>query len=320
MARALVYALRNKRHTIKNWDAILNLPQFEKVLKTRKNQKHPVLKEEEHVRSILMELRDERKIEETLFFKLKPTGSQPGRLYGLAKIHKKECPVRPVLSVPGSAYHKIGVQIAEWLSIVPECQINTSTKEISDTLKNVPLEEDEEIVSFDVSSLYTNVPVAEAIECCADLLYNSQEKLPPVDKKTFVVLAKLSCYNVIVSTHNGFYRQIDGLAMGSPPAPHLANGWLSKYDPIIKADARLYARYMDDILQNMKRALIDEKLSEINNLHPSLKFTIERETNGAIPFLDMKIMNDAGTLSSTWYNKPTDTGLIMNFHALAPKR
>ena len=79
--------------------AILNLPQFEKVLKTRKKQKHPVLKEEEHVRSILMELRDERKIEETLFFKLKPTGSQPGRLYGLAKVHKKECPVRPVLSV-----------------------------------------------------------------------------------------------------------------------------------------------------------------------------------------------------------------------------
>ena len=130
----------------------------------------------------------------------------------------------------------------------------------------------------------------------------------------------MACCNVIVSTHNGFYRQIDGLAMGSPPAPHLANGWLSKYDPIIKADTRLYARYMDDILQNMKRALIDEKLSEINNLHPSLKFTIERETNGAIPFLDMKILNDTGTLSSTCYNKPTDTGLIMNYHALAPKR
>ena len=64
----------------------------------------------------------------------------------------------------------------------------------------------------------------------------------------------------------------------------------------------------------------EEKLSEINNLHPSLKFTIEREVNGSIPFLDMKIINESGRLSSTWYNKPTDTGLIMNFHALAPKR
>ena len=160
----------------------------------------------------------------------------------------------------------------------------------------------------------------EAIEYCADLLYANQEKLPPVDKDTFIMLAKLSCCNVIMQTHNGCYRQIDGLAMGSPPAPHIANGWLSKYDPIIREDARLFARYMDDILQNIKRALIEEKLRRINNLHPSLKFTIERETNGAIPFLGMKIMNIDGTLSSTWYNKPTDTGLIMNFHALAPKR
>ena len=106
----------------------------------------------------------------------------------------------------------------------------------------------------------------------------------------------------------------------APPPPHLANGWLSKYDPIIKADARLYARYMDDILQNMKVRLIDEKLEEINNLHPSLTFTIERENDSSIPFLDMRIINEGGNLSSTWYNKPTDTGLIMNFHALAPKR
>ena len=34
----------------------------------------------------------------------------------------------------------------------------------------------------------------------------------------------------------------------------------------------------------------------------------------------MRIVNSEGTLSSIWYHKPTDTGLIMNFHAMAPKR
>ena len=34
----------------------------------------------------------------------------------------------------------------------------------------------------------------------------------------------------------------------------------------------------------------------------------------------MRIINDNGTISSTWYHKPTDTGLIMNFHSLAPKK
>ena len=77
---------------------------------------------------------------------------------------------------------------------------------------------------------------------------------------------------------------------------------------------------MDDILQDIKREEIEGKLSEINNLHPALKFTIEREVDGAIPCLDMRIMNTHGRLTSTWYNKPTDTGLMMNYHALSPKR
>ena len=54
-------------------------------------------------------------------------------------------------------------------------------------------------------------------------------------------------------------------------------------------------------------------------MHPALGFTIEREVDGQIAFLDMKISNLQGMLSSTWYNKPTDKGLIMNYHALAPK-
>ena len=34
----------------------------------------------------------------------------------------------------------------------------------------------------------------------------------------------------------------------------------------------------------------------------------------------MCLINEGGKISSTWYNKPTDTGLILNYHALAPKR
>ena len=78
---------------------------------------------------------------------------------------------------------------------------------------------------------------------------------------------------------------------------------------------------MDDIIREIKSKEVDEKLHQINNIHPSLKFTIEKEVNKAIPFLDMKLLHpENGSLSSTWYNKPTDTGLIMNYHSLAPKR
>ena len=69
--------------------------------------------------------------------------------------------------MPGSVYHPIANLVTEWLNVVEECQINTSSKKIADSLKSVKLEEDEEIISFDVVSLYTNVPVQEAIDTCA---------------------------------------------------------------------------------------------------------------------------------------------------------
>ena len=205
--------------------------------------------------------------------------------------------------------------------MVEECKTNTNTKTIADSLKDIQLDEGDEIVSFDVKSLYTNVPVVEAMDHCTELLYSGKYQKPPIDKETFRALLEISSCNVLMSTNDGYYQQIDGLAMGSPPAPMLANGWLSKFDPLIQGDAALYARYLDDILTNLKSQSIENKLEEINNLHPDyLQFTVERQNDSSLPFLDMLIFNRNGKLSSTWYTKSADTGLTMNFHALAPMK
>ena len=151
-------------------------------------------------------------------------------------------------------------------------------------------------------------------------IYDGNQEAPPIDKETFKILAQISSCNVIMSTHKGYYQQTDGLAMGSPPAPHFANGWMSQHDDRIAEGSKFYFRYMDDIIRVIKKEDKGRKLKEINNIHPSLKFTIECENEGSIPFLDMRIMNIMGNLSSTWYSKPSDTGLIMNYHSLAPKR
>ena len=75
------------------------------------------------------------------------------------------------------------------------------------------------------------------------------------------------------------YKQIDGLAMGSPSAPLLSNISLSKYEPNIRDDAKLFERYMNDhdTVRTIKVDLIENKLVEINSLHPKLKFTLEVE-------------------------------------------
>ena len=178
----------------------------------------------------------------------------------------------------------------------------------------------EELISFDIKSLYTNVPLNEAINYCTNLLFSGKYETPPVDQDTFRKLVELCSCNVVMLTNDGYYTQVDGLAMGSPPAPQLANGWLSKFDNEIKGNAKLYTRYMDDILREIEASEIERKLQEINNLHSSLSFTIERENDSSLPFLDMSIKRMEGKLSSIWYTKPTDTGLTMNYHALAPQR
>ena len=264
-----------------------------------------------------MDLKRKGKISEELFSELRPTGSQPPRLYGLAKVHKDGTPLRPIVSMPGSAYQRVAKKVAAWLSLVPECRINTSTEKVAKQIQNMHLPPDECLVSFDIVSLYTNVPVKESIRVCADLLFE-KVTMKSVDKETFITLAELSCCNVVFSTHRGFYTQSDGLAMGSPPAPMLANGWLSQFDNLIKDNSRMCERYMDDILCDIKKEEISDRLTFINSLHPKLEFTIEVENNGKLPFLDMLIMNNCGSLTSKWYRKVTDTGLTLNYHSLAP--
>ena len=60
---------------------------------------------------------------------------------------------------------------------------------------------------------------------------------------------------------------------------------------------------MDDIIKNIKVQEILAMLDVINQLHPMLKFTMEIEENGQIPFLNMEIIHKGKHLCSTWYLK-----------------
>ena len=56
---------------------------------------------------------------------------------------------------------------------------------------------------------------------------------------------------------------------------------------------------MDDNLRTIKQQFIETKLKEINALHSNLKFTLEVEAEGKIPFLDLCINDVNDKLSST---------------------
>lgn len=297
--------LMKKETYKKKIDDILNLSQFEKWVKPRANSKDLIVKEEERINNDLMKLQRDGQITEELRLELKSQGGQPPRIYGLAKVHKVSVPVRPVLSMPGSPYYNIASKVTKWLSVVPESKCQSSSKKIADQLKDIDLEEGEVLVSFDVVSLYTNVPVQEAITEAADRLYCGNFEIPPVSKETFIKLLQLASTDVAMSTHDGYYVQKDGLAMGSPPAPLLANIWLAKKEVFIKDDAKLFERFMDDIIRTIDAKKINDKLVEVNSLHANLKFTIELEHEGKIPFLDMLLIRKERQLEDSTASLPT---------------
>ena len=103
-------------------------------------------------------------IDDELYNHLRPTGSKPAQIYGLSKVHKDDTPLRPIVSIPGTSYDKIGRFVSKWLEKVPESKIQTSSKDVKDEIKGIVLNEGEKLVSYDIVQLYTYVPLAESIE------------------------------------------------------------------------------------------------------------------------------------------------------------
>ena len=68
--------------------------------------------------------------------------------------------------------------------------IETNTKGAREIIENIALDPDETIISLDVKSLYTNVPLKEAIEIALQKLYN-QESPPEIQRATMKSLLKM---------------------------------------------------------------------------------------------------------------------------------
>ena len=83
------------------------------------------------------------------------------------------------------------------------------------------------MASFDVPSLFTNIPLGEVIDICPNLIFSDGDivnyngcKFDPCTVKTLLSFAVKENHFLF----NGvLYNQIDGVAMGSPLGPSLAN-------------------------------------------------------------------------------------------------
>ena len=175
------------------------------------------------------------------------------------------------------------------------------------------------LVSYDVTSLFTNIPLQETIVIAINLIFNHNLNLSITKKE----LEKLFFF-AVSQTHfifnSKFYNQIDGVSMGSPLAPVLTNilmgfyesKWLNEYN---LNKPKYYLRYVDNIL-----AAFDKEqdslnfLNFLNKRHPNFKFTIEKQINHSIAFLDVFISGiNNQNLTLETYHKSIYAGLLLHF-------
>ena len=125
--------------------------------------------------------------------------------------------------------------------------------------------------------------------------------------------------------NNKLYTQTDGVAMGSPLCPTFANCFLSFHEENWLDECPLsfkplyYRRYVDDTFLLFKDPLHIPKFQHyLNSKHENIKFTVEHETEGKIPFLDVMLTRQDNTISTSIYRKPTFTGLGMSYLSFIP--
>ena len=219
------------------------------------------------------------------------------------------------------------MQTAKYLSKLLS-PLATSEYTIKNTNKLIKRLKEENIprnyimVSFDVKSLFTNVPLKKAIDVILRKVYDEKLIKTDITKDEMETLLLLCTKEVHFSFKDEIYVQSDGVAMGSPLGPLLANIYMSELEttivPKLKAYMSNWKRYIDDTLAYVKEHKIEEIIKTLNSFDKQIQFTFEKEESRQISFLDVLIIRQGNSIQTTVYRKPTHTDLYINWTSFTP--
>lgn len=312
-----------------NATVIMDTEQYEEKLKQTlaggsysKLAKDPTPTIERCIYKVLFKYKDS--LDDRMRSKLTPHYSKPPHFYGLPKVHKPNVPLRPIVSSRDSPCHALARFL---LKIISPLQGNTAsfvknTSQLMEKIRNLHLDPDDLMVSFDVVSLFTNVPVEDALTIIRRKL--SEDNTLP-ERTDLSVDAVMELLTVCIKTtyfqiKDEFFQQEFGMAMGSPLSPCVSNIYMEDFEnkaiETHQHKPNLWLRYVDDtfIIWKHGRDHLDRFLDHINSITESIKFTMEIEENNQLPFLDVLVKRcDNQTLKTQVYRKATHTGRYLNF-------
>ena len=183
---------------------------------------------------------------------------------------------------------------------------------------------DVHLCSFDMASLFTNVPLKETIgkvrkPCTKTLLPHL-----PSPKRYLLNLWKVPRHPYSSAFNDTMYKQTDKVAMGSPMGPALANIFVGFHESKLFSCVQkptIYLRNVDDTFAIFKQeGDVDDFLASRNRLHPALKFTFEKEHDGKLPFLDILVERTELGFETSVYRKPTFSGQYIRWESFSPRK
>lgn len=259
-----------------------------------------------------------------LKIKFKPITPRLPYMYGLVKTHKPNHPMRPIISTRNSCSYNLSKWLANILTPFVGTISNSHIRnnvDLIDRLKNVNIDYSFKLVSFDVKSLFTVVPLLDLFEFMED---EFKEYVFPVSLSDLIELIKLCVCNSKFTFNDCFYEQKYGLAMGSCLSPVCSNLYMEFFEKNILStilpDYVFWIRYVDDVLCLWPDSLnLDNFLVRLNSLVPSIKFSVEYEENGKLPFLDVLITRNINNdFSFDVYRKPTNISSFIHYYSDHP--
>jgi hypothetical protein len=282
-----------------------------------------IYKIEDKINRCLLKFKNNNVISAETYSSLHATGSSYGILYGSPKVHKgPSVPIRPILAAYNLPNFKLAKHLVPLLSPLTTNQYSVKNSfEYSSFI--ISQNSNKFLVSFDVESLFTNIPIHETINIILDKLFPTADHIyHNYSKIQFKTLLELAVCDTHFLFNNKIYKQSEGMAMGSPLGPTFANIFMNFLETSFLNNAPInnkpsfYNRYIDDILcgfDSVEQASLF--LNQINNAHPNIKFTMEPEASNKISFLDISITRSDNKFRTNVFRKNCFTGQGLNYYS-----
>ena len=192
---------------------------------------------------------------------------------GLPKIYKTNSPIRPIINWQNAPAYKLAKLLSKLLQLyipLPNVSNVRNSIQLMKDLKDISINKNTRLASFDIANMYSNVPTDESKSIIKFISsrQNTDDKLTEELISTTHTIINQNYFEF----HNKFYVQNTGLAMGAPTSPALSEIDLQfvehtkLYTILLQNNILGYFQYVDDILivYNDSNTDIDKLLDYFN--------------------------------------------------------